>query len=110
MEQEVILYIIIGMSLITIGLKALPILVLSNIKLPEIISRTLRHVPIAVLSSMVVQFLIIENNQINFNLNNIFLWASIPTIIIAFVYRSIFLTVVGGMVTVIFIRFCYYLF
>ena len=56
MEQEIILYIIIGMSLITIALKALPILVLSNIKLPDIISKTLRHVPIAVLSSMVVQF------------------------------------------------------
>ena len=104
MEQKIILLTILAMSFVTILTKAFPILILANRKLPSLLENFLRHVPVAILTSMIVQFVVVKNNSINFSLENIFIWASIPTIIVAIIFRSIFITVIVGMFTVICIR------
>ena len=65
MEQNIILYTIIGMSLVTLLIKVIPAILISNLKIPDSINKVLEFVPIAVLSSIVIQFLMIKNGELN---------------------------------------------
>ncbi len=105
MEQNLILYTIFGMSLITLLIKVIPAMLVSNYKIPEYINKILEFVPLAVLSSMVVQFIIIEDGEINLSFTNEFLWASVPTLFVTIFFKSLFITIIVGLLSIIFIRY-----
>ncbi|PPR80026.1 MAG: hypothetical protein CFH01_00010 [Alphaproteobacteria bacterium MarineAlpha2_Bin1] len=105
MEQNLILYTIFGMSLITLLIKVIPAILVSNYKIPDYINKILEFVPLAVLSSMVIQFIIIDDGELNLSFTNEFLWASVPTLIIAIVFKSLFATIFVGLLSIIFIRY-----
>tara|TARA_A100001037_G_C14530688_1_gene362922 strand:- start:100 stop:429 length:330 start_codon:yes stop_codon:yes gene_type:complete len=105
MEQDLILYTIFGMSLITLLIKIIPAILVSNIKIPDYLNKILEFVPLAVLSSMVVQFIIIDNGKLNLSFTNEFLWASVPTLIVALIFKSLFITIIIGLLTIVLLRY-----
>ena len=105
MEQNLILYTIIGMSLVTLLIKVIPAILISNLKIPDSINKVLEFIPIAVLSSMVIQFLIIKNGELNITFSNEYIWAGLLTIFIAFIFKSLFITIIAGIFSIILIRY-----
>ena len=93
------------MSIVTLFIKIIPIILISNFKIPEYLNKILELVPIAVLSSMVAQFLIIKNGEVHIAFSNEFLWASVPTLICAFVFKSLFFTILIGLISIILFRY-----
>tara|TARA_Y100000768_G_C23623826_1_gene516320 strand:+ start:111 stop:437 length:327 start_codon:yes stop_codon:yes gene_type:complete len=105
MEQNLILYTIIGMSIITLLIKIIPALLVSNYKIPGFLNKILEFVPIAVLSSMVIQFIIIDNGEINLSHTNELIWASMPTLLVAILFKSLFITIIVGLLSIIVLRY-----
>jgi branched-subunit amino acid transport protein len=97
MDQKIIFLIMLGMLLVTYFPRVLPIWVLSSRSLPPVVVAWLRYVPVAVLAAMLLPSLAIQNNQIDFGVNNFFFWAAFPTFFVAWKTRSFFGTVVVGM-------------
>lgn len=93
------------MALVTFIPRVLPILALSRRKLPEIVERWLSYVPVAVLAALLGPSLCAPTGAINITLNvNPAFWVSIPVFIIAVYTRSLFITVISGMVLIATVR------
>ena len=96
-----ILLIIIGMAIVTYLPRVLPIVSLSKVPLPRIVLRWLSFIPVAVLSALLIPSLVVTEGKVNLSLDNEFLLASIPAFIVAFWKKSLLLTVVVGMVSLV---------
>lgn len=105
MDQKTIFLTILGMALVTYVPRVLPLWVLSSKSLPPLVTTWLRYVPVAVLSAMLLPALLIKDKQIDFGFDNLFLWAAVPTILVAWKTKSFFGTVVVGIGTVALARF-----
>jgi branched-subunit amino acid transport protein len=105
MEQKTVFLIILGMAAVTYLPRLLPVLVLSSKSLPPVVIMWLQYVPVAVLAAMLLPALMMPDKQIDLSFNNLFLWASIPTILAAWRTKSFFGTVLVGMGTVALVRF-----
>ncbi|MEA3340736.1 MAG: AzlD domain-containing protein, partial [Chloroflexota bacterium] len=68
--------------------------------LPRPVVVWLRHVPVAVLSAMLFPALLVRGDQADLSSSNLFLWAAIPTLLVAWKTRSLFSSVIVGMVVV----------
>ncbi len=97
MDQELIFYTMLGMAAVTYMPRMLPIMFLASRSMPDYLIKWLSYVPISVLSAMLLPELIIKNNEIDFSLDNIFLLTAIPTILVGWLTRSLYLTVFTGM-------------
>ena len=100
MEQGLILGTIVGMALVTYTPRLLPVIFLSSKRFPRFLETWLSHVPAAVLAALVAPTLFLDQGQVNLAPSNIFLWAAIPTALIAWKTKNLFLSVVLGMVIV----------
>lgn len=107
MEQKTVFLIILGMAAVTYLPRLLPVLVLSSKSLPPVVIMWLQYVPVAVLAAMLLPALMMPDKQIDLSFNNLFLWASIPTILAAWRTKSFFGTVLVGMGTVALVRFLF---
>ncbi|HBX69873.1 MAG TPA: AzlD domain-containing protein [Chloroflexi bacterium] len=105
MEQKIIFLTILGMGAVTFLPRLLPVWVLSSRKLPPLVIAWLRFVPVAVLSAMLLPALLVQNGQLDFSSSNLFLWAAIPTFLTAWKTRSLFGSVIVGMLVVAVVRF-----
>jgi branched-subunit amino acid transport protein len=97
MEQDLIFATIVGMALVTYFPSLLPVIFLSSKHLPRFLETWLSHIPAAVLAALVAPTLFVDQQQINLAPTNIFLWASIPTALIAWKTKNLFLSVLLGM-------------
>ena len=88
------------MGVVTYLPRLLPILLLSSKKLSPLLVAWLRYVPVAVLSAMMLPSLVVTNDQLDFSGSNLFLWAAIPTFLVAWKTRSLFGSVIVGMLVV----------
>ena len=104
MDQKTILLTIVGMAAVTYLPRLLPMWALSSRQLPSQLVAWLQHVPVAVLSAMLLPALLVQAGQVDFHFDNIFLWASLPTFAVAIRTRSLFATVIVGAATVAFAR------
>lgn len=100
MDQKAILLTIIGMALVTAASRLLPVLVLSQRKLPEPVEAWLRYVPVAVLSAMLLPSILLVDGRIDLGAGNLFLWAAIPTLLVGWKTRSLSGAVITGMAIV----------
>jgi len=73
-------------------------------KLPAFVIRWLSYVPVAVLAALLVPSLLVQDGVVNFHWNNLYLWAALPAGFTAWKSRSMFLTVLVGMVVVAVMR------
>lgn len=95
----------VGMLVVTYVPRVLPVWVLTSKPLPPLVVAWLRYVPVAVLAALLLPALIVTENRLDLSLGNLFLWAAIPTFIIAWKTRSLFGPVVVGMLIVAVVRF-----
>jgi branched-subunit amino acid transport protein len=104
MDQKTIVLTIIGMALVTYVPRLLPVWFLSTRTLPQLVVAWLRHVPVAVLAAMLLPALVIADGQAAFGWSNLFLWAAIPTLLVARKTQSLFGSVVTGVLVVAVVR------
>jgi|SRR5690554_6746251 branched-subunit amino acid transport protein len=93
-----ILFMIIGMSIVTQLPRIVPLVVLTRISLPPLIERWLKHIPVAVLSALLFPSLLLSDGSLSLSLDNTALLAAIPCIIIAAKTKNLFLTVLAGII------------
>jgi branched-subunit amino acid transport protein len=105
MDQKAIFITILGMGLVTYLPRLLPTMLLSSRKLPPLVVDWLRYVPVAVLSAMLLPSLVVKDGGLDFSGSNIFLWAAIPTFLVAWKTRSLFGSVIVGMLIVAVVRY-----
>ena len=105
MDQKTILITILGMGVVTYLPRLLPVLLLSSKKLPPLVETWLRYVPVAVLSAMLLPSLAVNDGALDFSSSNLFLWAAIPTFLVAWKTRSLFGSVIVGMAVVALARY-----
>ena len=73
----------------------------------EMLVAWLRYVPVAVLAAMLFPALLVQDGQIDLGLNNLFLWAAFPTLLVAWKKQSLFGAVIVGMVVVAVARYVF---
>ena len=95
---------LIGMMLVTAPPRVIPLVMLSQKNLPLVVERWLAYVPAAVLSAMLFPSVLMSEGKLAVQLDNLYLWASVPAILIAWKTRSLFPPVVAGVVTLAVIR------
>jgi branched-subunit amino acid transport protein len=100
MEKTTILITLLGMSLVTYLPRLIPAWFLRDKQLPAFLVAWLRYVPVAVLAALLLPSLLIEGGQINFSVGNLYLWAAIPAAVVAWRKKSLFGTVIVGMLVV----------
>jgi branched-subunit amino acid transport protein len=105
MNQQAVLLTMLGMLVVTYLPRLLPMLLFSNRDLPPLVVSWLRFVPAAVLSAMLLPSLVLIDNRLNLQVDNIFLWAAVPTFIVALKTKSLFGSVIVGMIVVAAARF-----
>lgn len=90
---------IIGVSLATLLPRILPIAILSRFEFPELFTKWLSFVGPAVLGALTAISILAPEGEIFISIKNQYLWAFIPTFLIALKTRSLFYTLLTGIVT-----------
>jgi branched-subunit amino acid transport protein len=101
LDQNTIALTIVAMGIVTYMPRLLPVLLLtrkgrSGSGLTPWIEAWLRHVPAAVLAAMLLPSLFIADGHMSLRLDNLYLWAAVPTLLIAWKTRSLFGAVIAG--------------
>jgi len=104
MDQRVVLVTLLGMAVVTYVPRLLPLWILSSRSLPPLVVTWLRYVPVAVLAAMLLPSILVSDQRVNLDVSNIFLWAAAPTLLVAQKTRSLFGSVVAGMLVVALLR------
>ncbi|MFW6022543.1 MAG: AzlD domain-containing protein [Bacillota bacterium] len=99
-----ILILITGMALVTYIPRVLPLLILSKLDIPGVIIRWLKYIPAAILAALLAPNLFMIDGEIAVNLKNVNLLASIPTFVVAFYKKNIFMTIIVGVLSVIILK------
>ncbi|MGM0423519.1 MAG: AzlD domain-containing protein [Thermodesulfobacteriota bacterium] len=105
MEQKQIFLIIIGMMLVTYGPRLLPILALSSRPLPPSLTRWLQLIPAAVLAALLAPALFAPQGELHLSSQNYFLWAALPTLLVAIKGKSFVWAILTGMAVVALLRY-----
>jgi branched-subunit amino acid transport protein len=90
--------IVIGMGLVTFGIRLVPIVLLGRIEIPLIVQRSLRFVPPAVLTAIIVPELLYRDNQIDVSFTNVRLLAGLIAIVVAWRTKNALITIGVGMI------------
>jgi branched-subunit amino acid transport protein len=98
MDQKTIFLTILGMALVTYIPRLLPVWLLSSRSLPKVVVAWLHYVPVAVLAAMLFPAIVVQGSQVDLSLNNLFLLAAFPTLLVAWKTRSLFASVITGTV------------
>ena len=105
MNSQAVFLTMLGMLAVTYLPRVLPLWFFASRRLPPIVVSWLRYVPVAVLAAMLLPSLVVAEGQLNLELQNLYLWAAVPTFVIAWKTRSLFGSVIVGMVVVAGIRY-----
>jgi branched-subunit amino acid transport protein len=100
MDQRAIFLTMLGMLVVTYLPRLLPLWLFSSRSLPPVVVSWLRYVPVAVLSAMLLPSLVLVEERVQLGFDNLYLWAAVPTFIVAWRTKSLFGSVVVGMVIV----------
>lgn len=96
MDQQKVFLAIVGMTLVTYLPRMLPAMLLSGRTLPPVLTRWLRFVPVAVLSTLLTPTLLLHDNAFAINRGNLGLMMAVPTAVLAFSTRSFLGTLTMG--------------
>ena len=97
MIPDTYLYILIGMGIVTYVPRWLPLVLLSNRRLPEWFEQWLDLIPAAILSALILPILITTGAPRRLDLLRPELFVAVPTLLFAVKTRSLAGTVVVGM-------------
>lgn len=97
-------WLLLGVSLVTLLPRVLPMMLVSKFGMPAWMERLLRYVPIAVMTALIVQSVIIEDEMFIPIQDNTYLIAAIPTLLAAIWTRSLLVTVIVGIVSMLLLQ------
>jgi len=97
MIPDTYLYILLGMGIVTYVPRWLPLVFLSNRRLPEWFEQWLDLIPAAILSALILPILITAGEPRHLDLLRPELFVAVPTLLFAVKTRSLAGTVVVGM-------------
>ncbi len=100
MAEKTITITLIFMAVVTFIPRLLPAWFLRDKSLPPFVVAWLRYVPVAVLAAMLLPALIVNGNTLNLQWDNLYLWAAFPAGWVAWKKKSLFGTVITGMLVV----------
>lgn len=92
------------MMLVTFGVRYPVLALVGRIKLPAVVERALKFVPVAVLSALSAPIVLINDGNWNITPFNAYLVASIVAILVAWKTRHLLLTIVIGMLVFLCVR------
>lgn len=96
---------LVGMSLVTYASRVLPLLLFGQRQLPQWFLSFVSHIPVAILSALLFQSLFVMDGEVVTSLGNPMMAAAIPTVLAAYLTRSLYGTVVVGLITMALLRF-----
>lgn len=94
-----------GMSILTFVPRYLPFALAGKVTLPQWLSKALSFVPIAVITTIIVQATFIREGELLFTLQNHHLIATIIAFFTALISRSLFFTITIGLISFALLRF-----
>ncbi len=97
--------IVLGMGIVTFGIRLTPIVLLGRIEIPLIVQRALRFVPPAVLTAIIVPELLYRNDQLDVSLTNVRLLAGLIAIVVAWRTKNALITIAVGMIALWVLQF-----
>jgi len=100
MEQTPVLITLLGMGLVTYLPRLLPAWFLRERELPPFLVAWLHYVPVAVLAALLVPSLLLQDGEFALCWNNLYLWAAVLAILVAWKTKNMFATVLAGMAVV----------
>lgn len=103
--MDKIIFIILGMAVVTYLPRFLPMYILTRLKIPQIVIDWLKYVPVAVLTALIVPGIITADREIFISLSNTYLLASLPAFLLALLTRSMLVTILAGMGLVLLLQF-----
>lgn len=98
------LIIVLG-GLLTFGMRLSFIYLFGRLHVPDTVRRSLRFVPPAVLSALVLPALLMPSGQLDLGLENHRWLAGLIAILVAWRTRSILLTILAGMLALLLLQF-----
>ncbi len=98
MSPEAIWVTIIGVSAATLVPRILPVALLSGFEFPKLLIKWLSYVAPAVLGALTALSILAPEGELHLALDNLFIWAFIPTMFIAIKTRSLFITLSVGII------------
>jgi branched-subunit amino acid transport protein len=104
MDQTRVFLTLLGMGLVTYLPRLLPVWLLSSRRLPQPVITWLRYVPASVLAALLFPALFTTQGHLNLQLNNLYLLAALPTLLVAWKTRSLFYAVITGMAAIALFR------
>ena len=109
MSEGTVLITLLGMALVTYLPRLLPAWFLRGKQLPAFVKSWLKYVPVAVLAALLLPSLMVEDGGLNLDWNNLYLWASIPAVFVAWKTKNMFATVLTGMALVALARLVFHI-
>ena len=100
------LIIVIG-GLLTFGMRLSFIYFFGRVEIPDRIRRSLRFVPPAVLSAIILPELLLPNGSLDFGLGNHRWLAGLIAILVAWLTRNTLLTILAGMAALLVLQFAF---
>lgn len=99
-----IFLLIVGSAIVTLIPRVLPLMVLNRLRIPEVMLRWLDHVPVAVMAALLAQELLLADGKVAPGRNLLEIGAAIPAFLTAFFTKSLFATVIVGIVSIVILR------
>lgn len=103
MSDTSIFLMIIGVSIVSLLPRMLPVALLSRWDFPPLLQKWLSFVAPAVLGGLAVLSVLAPEGSISISAGNLYIWAAIPTFFVAVKTRSLFYTLLVGIVTMAFL-------
>ena len=94
-------------GMLTFGMRLSFIYLLGRVNIPEGLRRSLRFVPPAVLSALVVPELLMPAGQLDVSFNNHRWLAGLIAVLVAWRTKSILLTILAGMAALLILQFAF---
>ena len=106
MSDTKILLMILGVSAVSLLPRMLPVAILSRWEFPQLLQKWLSFVAPAVLGGLAALSILAPKGYIHISPSNLYLWACIPTFLVAIKTRSLFYTLLIGIITMAFLYNC----
>lgn len=97
MRSEIVL-IIIGMALVTFLTRFGSLILLKKTGIPKSVEIWLKHVPTAILTALIVPSLLLPQGNLDFSMQNSYLWAGLVAAYVAFKKRNVIITLGAGFI------------
>lgn len=95
LTQEFML--ILGMVVVTFGVRYASLALTGRFPLPPAVVRLLAYVPVAVLTALVVPYVLVRDGQLSLGLDNAYLVGAIVAILLSYFSKNLLLTIALGM-------------